>query len=362
MKFHIPIESINEKILQAIVNSNDQNVKIIKNSFPPVDEGLSEAFFDDPKNFSNPDMVEKLKAMLSSMKDGSQAIVFIDDVRYHFNKRPMGTDISLSRYKKPDFTGLNEKYYQKITDYKTFVKYFEEVASQIEQKHFLKFKEDDYDEFWKFSIASVSVMYGIYYYISNDYINLCEKYSYALNESDLELIERLKKNQFVETEGEEISELDVMFKAWFKFLSKKKANKEFVFNDHDNYAFVTSNEKYELMTQRSQNTYYVYVREKETNRYKIWNAALIDNEPYFEKDNTYFDSITDTLNPYGYAVYPCNLDHIFGYTKSPLYYLDNFDSEENIIFDTAKGYNSRSKHPANLMSDFSLLHSVLNQL
>lgn len=362
---------IKMNLLQHLITTPYKNVKVKKNTFPILSSDshkLEDINFCTKILKKNKELFQKLIGEVAVvMQNGGEAVFIIDKVKYVFLQRPKTVEILIYKYDTTDFSKIDDKYNQLITnDKKIFKKNYMELVSQFSRKKFYEHKKSSYFEY-AFLIAGSSVNP----FISEEFLALCNQFHDALSKSNIDEINNYNLNSYLEPYSKEYNkELFSMFGNWYKFLEKKKSTikKEFSFNDSDNFAYIDSNENYELMMQRSQGTVYAYVREKATGRIKVWNSTYIlkskdsnDFDYFISNKDTYLSAIISTMQPYSYDRYYYNLDHLDSYLKSPEYYLNNFNDENNIIYDSEKGYSIKSQHSFNAMSDFALLDSVLEQ-
>ncbi len=358
------ITSINKKILKELVNSQDAIVE--KNTFDlsPMAE-FKQMSMDVFQSIIN-------KGIMPREKEKSDSIALIDfeGFKYKFYKYADSQEISIIKYPDINVSILDSKFYEFVEDdHLKFESYLKEIMSLIPRQHFYK-NDYSYAELHKYGIANNYVHRGVFLYTSDDHLNLCKKFYNCFNKDEKLTVDWLLKNKFVLNDvvsNRHIPELKSMFDNWYNFLIQNKAtiSKPYCFNDLDNKAYIKSNEKYKLMVQSSQNTIYAYVKENETGRIRVWNSALISNSsiksilPYhISEKHTYLEAAVSILNPYSYECYPFSLDELDGYNKTPEYYLDNFNSDLNIIFDSFLGYNNRSLHPSNICEDFEILNYI----
>lgn len=309
---------------------------------------------------------------LNKINDVHNSLVFnLAGSRYHV-KQEYDQYTVYSKYKAPDFSGLPDEFKESVVDdvdviHEKFVK----LTSLYPAQDFMKFKNKDRyssNEFSEYCIVRLSSAYPVAY-ASKDFFELCDHFPEAFTAEQLAFIETNRVESFQAYEKAQQS-LEAMFKEWKKLLKKKKATpaKHFAFNDMDNFAFLDETETHLLMSQRSQNTLYAYVFEKATGRYKVWTAA---HEVNAEPDDFYYSEMVDDCEnylemvqyyigrDYGPKSYPVMIAHD-GYIKSAQYYLNNFNSDDGLVYDSLRGCNLHSPDCGNLLGDFDLLLSVVD--
>lgn len=257
------------------------------------------------------------------------------------------SDLDIKYQAKP--SGTPEEIKQTIIDMAQFIK-FSEIADTTYTT-----SSDTYLT----SILSTDLKDGIAHYNEN-FIKLCSFFNQIINESEINF---LKEKHFVKTYISD-NHLNCMFERWIKFLKRKKhtRKKEFEFNDLDNYAFFEENEKCIAMSQKNQNTLFVYIKDKETNRIKVFryadqiekNIDYIINE--IMKSDNYLHGFKEFNSSYSFENYCWDI-------KSPLYprffehYFENYETEgEYLIFDSDKGFNLNQHYIFSLNEDFKLLN------
>lgn len=355
-------------LLHHFLTRRIPKVKVQKNTFKVISEEAMSIYrdeVDDNALFSsnNEHVISYMREQLASIKAGGQATIKIDGCTYVFNRYPNSVGISVTRYKKIDVSNLNADYTNPIThDPVVFEKMFLRIAADIPRDSFVlnKSKTD--------SFKSIILSDDQAEYCDPAFLDLCEQFPEAFPVSQLEEIRDFRKHEFNNLHVKEYNkDLNAMFKNWSDFLVAVSATVDtpYVFNDLDNNAYLDENNSYKMMVQKSQNTVYVYILEKSTNRIKVWNSCKVypacefDFDYYVNAKKSYFEAVSDIMNPYSYDVYYANLDHLDSYIKTPSYYLNHFDIDFGLIYDTDRGYRINSAHAQNLMSDFTLLNDSL---
>lgn len=309
---------------------------------------------------------------LNKINDVHNSLVFhLDGSRYHV-KQEYDQYTVYSKYKAPDFSCLPDEFKESVVDdvdviHEKFVK----LTSLYPAQDFMKFKNKDRyssNEFSEYCIVRLSSAYPVAY-AAKELFELCDHFPEAFTDAQLGFIKANKEESFQPYDKSQQS-LELMFKEWKKLLKKKKATpaNPFAFNDMDNYAFLDETETHLLMSQRSQNTLYAYVFEKETGRYKVWTAAHEVNAD--STDFYYSEMVEDCSNylemvqyyigrDYGPKSYPVMVAHD-GYVKSAKYHLNNFNDDNGLVYDSVRGCNLHSPDCGNLLGDFDLLLSVID--
>lgn len=336
---------------------------------------LMRAVIDKTATPEQLELVNKLtmqKLRKVSEEDSTNSLIFnIDGFRYHV-KQSVNDYTVYSKYKAPDFSSLPEKFKEPIIyDVDLIHERFIELTSLYPQQSFITFNNKDRyssNEFNEYGIARLSTYYSVAY-VSKDLLELCDKFPEAFSEEQLAFIDENKKGSFQKIERSQKT-LEDAFKVWKSLLRKKKAtaDKQFAFNDSDNYAYLEETDTHLMMSQRSQNTLYAYVFEKATGRYKVWKAARdvkADHDDFYYSEMV--EDCTDYLEmaqyyigrSYGPTTYPVMVEHD-GYDKSAQYYLHHFEDDNGLVYDSARGFNLQSDDSGNLMSDFDLLLTVIH--
>lgn len=317
-------------------------------------------------------MMKMTLQTLRKQEDVVDFVIFnLDGFRYHVKRMPNSYTV-YSKYKAPDFSALPAKFKEPVVhDVDVIHARFLELTGLYPQQSFITFTNKDRyssNEFREYIIARLSSHYPLAY-VSQDLLTLCDKFPEAFSEEQLTFIEDNKKSSFQKVTSSQET-LEKTFNVWKNLLRKKKATpeKEFAFNDSDNFAYLEETDTHLLMSQRSQNTLYAYVFEKATGRYKVWKAAREINASL--DDFYYSEMVEDCANylemakyyigrDYGPVTYPVMVEHD-GYVKSAQHYLHHFEDDNGLVYDSARGFNLQSDDSGNLMSDFDLLLTVIH--
>lgn len=338
-----------------------------------MSDKLLDAVKNKNKTPEQDEMIGKyLQQSLRKLEKVEDFVIFnLDGFRYHVKRLPYSHTV-YSKYKAPDFSALPAKFKEPVVhDLDVIHSRFTELTSLYPQQDFITFTNKDRyssNEFSDYVITRLSSHY-LLAYVSQDLLELCDKFPEAFSEEQLTFIEDNKKSSFQKVTSSQET-LEKTFNVWKNLLRKKKATpeKEFAFNDSDNFAYLQDTDDHLLMSQRSQNTLYAYVFEKSTGRYKVWKAARHVNA---ELDDFYYsEMVEDCTNylemvkyyigrDYGPVSYPIMVEHD-GYVKSAQHYLHHFDDDKGLVYDSARGFNLQSDDSGNLMSDFDLLLTVIN--
>lgn len=309
---------------------------------------------------------------LNKVDNVHNSLVFhLNGYRYHV-KQEYDQYTVYSKYKVPNFSQLPEEFKGTVLNnidviHEKFIK----LTSLYPIQDFVTFKNKDRynsNEFSEYCIVRLSSVYSVAY-ASKDLFELCDHFPEAFTDAQLGFIKANKEESFQPYDKSQQS-LELMFKEWKKLLKKKKATpaNPFAFNDMDNYAFLDETETHLLMSQRSQNTLYAYVFEKETGRYKVWTAAHeVNADPtdfYYsemvEDCSSYLEMVQYYIGrDYGPKSYPVMVAHD-GYVKSAKYHLNNFNDDNGLVYDSVRGCNLHSPDCGNLLGDFDLLLSVID--
>lgn len=266
-----------------------------------------------------------IKMTLQTLRKQEEVVDFVifnlDGFRYHVKRMPNSYTV-YSKYKAPDFSALPAKFKEPVVyDLDVIHSRFTELTGLYPQQSFITFTNKDRyssNEFREYIIARLSSHYPLAY-VSQDLLELCDKFPEAFSEEQLTFIEDNKKSSFQKVTSSQET-LEKTFNVWKNLLRKKKATpeKEFAFNDSDNFAYLQDTDDHLLMSQRSQNTLYAYVFEKSTGRYKVWKAARhVNAEP---DDFYYSEMVEDCTNylemvkyyigrDYGPVSYPIMVEH-----------------------------------------------------
>lgn len=348
--------------------------------YTPIEEpvvitiDLMRAVIDKTATPEQLELVEKLTMQTLnkfSQEDQVNSLIFnIDGFRYHVKHSDKDYTV-YSKYKAPDFSELPEKFKEPVVhDVDVIHSRFIELTSLYPQQSFITFTNKDRyssNEFSEYGIARLNNYYPVAY-VSKDLLALCDKFPEAFSVEQLSFIDENKKSSFQKVEGSQKT-LEDAFKVWKSLLRKKKAtaDKQFAFNDADNYAYLEETDTHLLMSQRSQNTLYAYVFEKATGRYKVWNAS---REIKADHDDFYYSEMIDDCanylemaqyyigQSYGPRTYPVMVNYD-GYDKSAEHYLHHFEDDDGLVYDSTIGFNLQSKDSGNLLSDFDLLLTVV---
>jgi hypothetical protein len=355
-------------LLHYFLTRRSSKVKVQKNTFPVLSDEAMSIYSDqtdenDLFGENHDSVVKYMGQQLAAIRLGGEATIKIDGYTYVFHRYPNKTGIIVTRHKKIDAKKLNPDYQALVTiDPAKFEKMFLRIAADIPRDSFLMDKKKDA------SFKAVILSDDVAEFCDPAFLDLCEQFPEAFTSNQLNEIAQFRQCEFDNFHATAYNrDLNRMFKNWFPFLVAKNAtvDKPFVFNDSDNYAYFEENDIYQLMVQKSQNTIYVYIREKSTKRIKVWNSCAVfpssecDLDSYSKEKYTYLDAVTNVMKPYSYDIYYANLDHLDSYLKTPSYYFNNFNIEFGIIYDTARGYKINSAHAQNAMSDFTLLNDIL---
>lgn len=207
-----------------------------------------------------------------------------------------------------------------------------------------------------FSASSYSPELTVF---TDRFVSLVEGFKDIFTEEEISF---LKKSEFLNTHKAE-KNLNPMFNLWVKYLKKGKYTSEnhYEFNDCDNEAFVDENEKYILMSQKSQNTLFAYIKEKETGRIKVFNYASKGSfteydEKTFKEAKNYLDLFKKINNHYSYEHYSFDLESDL-YPRFFDYYMSNFETKNNLVYDSDYGFNLKSHYVKTLEEDFELFNS-----
>jgi len=355
-------------LLHHLLTKSSDKVKVKKNTFPILSDASMCIHGDDTAENDlfgpNADNVIKYMAeQLSAIRLGGTATFQIDGYTYIFSRHPNNTNLTVTQYKKVDLKNLHSDYQERVSlDPAAFEKMFLRITADVPRDAFVNNKKK------KGSVESIILAADTTEFCSSAFLDLCEQFPEAFSENQLDEIKSFRHVDFCDRSLKGHNKyLNTMFKNWTAFLLKNSATvtQPFVFNDSDNSAYLEETDDYMMMVQKSQNTVYAYIMEKSTSRIKVWNSCAIypaaecDLDYYSENKNTYFEAVASVLQPYSYDVYYANLDHLASYIKTPAYYLNNFESAFEIIYDTQQGYDVHSLHSQNLMSDFVLLNDIL---
>lgn len=324
-----------------------------------------------PEQLDLMDRITRKQLRQISDKDEANSLIFnIDGVRYQV-KQEVDQYTVYSKYQVPDFSNLPEKFNEPVVnDLDVIHSRFIELTGLYPKLSFTTFNNKDRyssNEFQDYCIARLSSNYPVSY-VSKDLLELCSKFPEAFTAEQLSYIEANKLSSF-QASGRSQEALENMFKVWKSLLLKKKATfeKQFAFNDLDNYAYLEETKTHLLMSQRSQNTLYAYVLEKATGVYKVWSASRVIDAPL---DDFYYSEMVDDCDnylemvkyymrsAYGPTSYPVAIEHN-GYEKPAQYYLHNFNDDNDLVYDSTRGFNLQSDHSGNLRSDFDLLLTVI---
>lgn len=365
---NLALETVALKVLQALVSGNIDGVVVKSNTFnlfelehPVMDDAFMQRIMSD-REFS-----DQFRESLLSRGKPAEALITVDGVDFHFKKSDRYGLVSIYRLHKGDFSAIDSKFNETVTDdVAVLTERFKELAIGHTSDDFAL--DTPYDRFVKSGVIGFGMYLPMTYFVSEHFIDLCRKSEALIDQESCDILLALEENPMVAI-PEVNDNLNYIFDKWFKFLVKKKAtvNKQFIYNDHDNFAYQASNHRCEMMFQRSQNVVYVYVREKSSGTIKVFNSVAISVDymedmikDWISDDLTYVEVMNHIMDSYGAPMYPIGLDHLDGYLKSPEYHMNNFDSDDNIIYDSVRGYNTRSKHVSNMISDFDILKMLMD--
>lgn len=214
-----------------------------------------------------------------------------------------------------------------------------------------------------FCIASFSSYFNSVF-IDKSFISIFKTLSDSFDEEFNETIKYLEKHHFYYDE-KEIENSKFFFYKSSNYLKSLENNKVVYFNDLDNSATFLENDNFEFIEFTSQNVVYIHSRNKHTGVIKVWNSCIVSKNlelGYLKKNSsTYIEAFQNILLPYSYNRYPIEV-LAEGYSKSIDYYMKNLESDYYIIFDSTKGFNLKSIHSGNLLDDFRLLLSALDDI
>lgn len=366
---HLDIDTISLNILHKLLTGNLEGVVVKSNTFdtfslenPTMDDAFMQKLFNEP-GFS-----DNFRASLLKKEQKQEAVIEIDGTDFVFKRAAVYGPISIYRIPKADFSNIASKFNEPITDDVNILsERFKELASTYSSELF--YRDSRGDDLSKFTIVGYGMSMPETYFVSEHFIDLCVKVAIEMSQESFKTLNTLIENPMVKI-PEINQDLTSVFDSWSKLLIAEKAtaNKPFIYNDHDNFAYYASNDVCEMMSQRSQNVVYVYVREKASGIIKVFNSVAVATA-YLDMADMIEDWISDGLShievmqyimdSYGAPIYPTDLDNINTYLKSPEYHMNNFDNDDNIIYDSVRGYNTQSKHIGNMISDLDILKMLI---
>lgn len=374
MSYKITLKSIAEKLFEHIF-SNDayQKTKLVKNALPFIEMRR--------RNFENGPAMSKAienflihKDMNKFKEETANCETFVinendthrkfdsfnftlNKVNYYFER---DASFNIHIKVKPKENSIDKKYLdnvsENIEDAKNVLK---EMAQVIP---FYDIADTQYE--WSsssymtviFSASSYSPALTVF---TDRFISLVDNFKEVFTEEEISF---LNKTEYHNTEKAQRN-LNPMFNRWVKFLKKGKYTSEnpYEFNDMDNEAFVEENEKYILMSQQSQNTLFAYIKEKETGRIKVFNYAskgefTEHDEKTFKEAKNYLALFKKINNHYSCEHYNFDLEsHL--YPRFFEYYFNNFETKNNLVYDSNYGFNLKSHYIKTLEEDFDLFNS-----
>lgn len=361
------IQSIGIKLFEFILNSNDyekHNLILGRSKAREIititDKPLHDfGIHGDYKRFCLETDEARKASKDYPLNDFDEFNVIINNEEYSFYLNAKD-NIYIKKTPSLKVSDLNIKYQAKPSGTPEVIK-----QTIIDMAQFINFSEiadttyTTSSDTYLTSILSTDLKDGLAHYNDN-FIKLCSFFNQIINESEIDF---LKEKHFVKTYISD-NHLNDMFDRWSKFLKRKKhtIKKEFEFNDLDNYAFFEENEKCIALSQKSQNTLFVYVKDKETNRIKVFRYAdkIEKNTDYIideiMKSDNYLHGFKEFNSSYSFENYCWDLE-------SPLYprffehYVQNYETEvEYLLFDSEKGFNLNQHHIFSLNEDFKLLN------
>lgn len=257
---------------------------------------------------------------------------------------------------------IYNKFLEKVSNDKDkFIKLFNQITLQYSAKEILnEYKKDDDNSL--LCIATYQQYFNSVF-ISDEFISIFKSLEeYLDKELNLE-IKYISENPFY-YENNQLAESESFFDKW-SFYLKNINDSELIFNDLDNSATYFENENYEFIKFTSQNVVYIHSKNKLTGNIKVFDSCLIQSilniDYYINEKTNYLDTFKSILKPYSYNVYPVEILSD-GYSKSFEYFINNPESDYDIIFDSSKGFNVKSIHCGNLADDFNLLSNVLDNI
>lgn len=198
-------------------------------------------------------------------------------------------------------------------------------------------------------------------FLSKAFLDMCLFFELGDQHTQKELV-ALSQNPFVPI-PEFNHSLEEAFSLWQTLSAREKATEKrpYCFDDTSTI-YAQNTESHEMIVFQGQSTIYCYIKERSSGIIKAFETVIISKKdvPYYldmcqGQKVSYADFIFHLLSARECPWYPVSLDHLSGYLKSPAYYLEHFSSDENIIYDTTRGYNVHSFHSYNLISDVEIM-------
>lgn len=374
MKKQISFNSVAEKLFDFIL-SNDtfQKTEVVKDALPFIEQSklspekvaLLQKALEEYKIDQN---LDKFKTTVASCNiprfSGEETHGKFDSFNFEFNgisyffKRDTLCDIVIKV--KPDETKIDSKYLSEVSkDMDSNKSILKEMAQVIP---FYNIADTTYD-------CSVSSYMTVIFCCSGGvsklataterFFELTQQFETIYTPEEMEFI-NYKRYTNTKKADQYASK---MFDRWIDFLKAGNytATNRFVFNDLDNEAFIEENDKFILMSQKSQNTLFAYIKEKSTQRIKVFNYAekmeFCDyGQKTFEQSKNYLELFKKLNNHYSYENYYFDFESNL-YPRFFEYYLNHFETINNLVYDSAYGFNVRSHYINTLEEDFELLNS-----
>jgi len=335
--------------------------KLVSSNLKPV-PSLKTIDFDKQ---SSDDIISILKANIDDAKKVEDSLIFEQKgFLYHYKKSRFG-NLRFSKYEKPDFSNVPDKFLQPVSNDRTIVcNMLAELATLYPKKSFQKMKPDTEFSSTGFGIFSVSTRSNNTYF-SKDMLELCNAFPEAFSKQELAFLDDIKNDSMNgDTTASDVA-LHV-FTLWENMLRNGRHDKNniYSFNDADNFAYYAETSTHVMIEQESQNTIYAYVKEKVTDHIQIWQTAkIVDtvSELFAEKleeSSSYIELMQLLNHDHGYLSYPCKLSGV-GYPQSSAYFLENLpEDSEFLVFDSKRGFNVNSAYCSSLLEDFDILSTV----
>lgn len=373
MTQEITLESISEKLFDNIFNNEKiKKTKLVKDALPIIEEKKknsekSEAISKAMDDFFIHRDMDRLKAEIANNQfffDEEKDIhKKFDSFDFRLNKRVYSFKrdvyLNISIKIKPDDKVIDKKYSSKVSENIDEAKnIILEMAQKIPFYDIADTKYDSSSSSYMTTIFSSSSYSPQLTVVTDRFIELVEHFKELFTQEELYVV---KKYQYRNTQ-KAIKNLNKMFERWIKFLKKGKytSEKPYEFNDLDNEAFVEENDTFILMSQKSQNTLFAYIKEKETGRIKVFNYAMKKEfnhheEKKFKETDNYLALFKSINNHYSYESYSFDLESKL-YPRFLEYYMNNFETTNNMVYDSKYGFNLKSHYIKTLEEDFELFN------
>lgn len=289
----------------------------------------------------------------------------LDGEHYELRDDVQERNISLAHYKNDtvkDFSSLDKPVSKDIDSFKNDL---QAISKEFDIKDFSKAKPENHDKFY-YSIVASRRFQTISHYISDEALALLQKLKPLFSTDEQNHINFLNETKFERYTERFKGQLYTYFINWIEMLQDKKHDvaNPFEFNDLDNHSYYHIDASYLAVVQESQNTIFIYLYDKKSDRFKVWTCANIRSNCDYEMNyfSTYKDLMKSIGDPYGYYIFPIEMSGVT-YPKSAQYYIEHFDDEsEFLVFDSTKGFRVNSFYSDCMATDVPLLTSVLSRM